>query len=263
MEASIAGDRDRGGLAGVHREALPELGPRAAPPRRTDLSVLDVPAELDGRLRRRRRRRGARTAVASRTARTRDPAVRRRDRCAPSGRSCWPGPGVVLEHAVDGLRALRRAGERRRAQHLGRQGRVRLAQPAPPRHRRPPGVGLRAGRPGRRRPDHHHRSRRARGARRLGAGAVGRRAAVVARGRWPSGSRRATREIAVPPLRADLAAVTQAGWERTERAAAADQGHAALQPGARRRGPGGRRSRHGRLLGRPHLRDAAARRRRR
>ena len=97
---------------------------------------------------------------------------------------------------------------------------------------------------------------------RLAAGAGGRRAAVVARARWPSASQPREREIAVPPLRADLAAHHPGGLGARPTAplpptkvtqhysqVLGDGGLVAADPG------------HGRLLGRPHLRDAAARRR--
>ena len=146
---------------------------------------------------------------------------------------------------------VRRASQRRRAQHVGRQGGVRLAQPAPPRDRRAPGVGLRARRSGRRRPDHHDRSRRARGARPTGSW---RRSSTF----LPSSLARLAERIAPAGAR-DRGAPAARGAGRRDagrmgadrRAAAADQGDAALQPGARRRRTGRCRSRAPRATGWP------------
>ena len=165
------------------------------------------------------------------------------------------GPGVVLHDAVEGLRAFAAAGERRRAQHLGRQGRVRLAEPAPPGHRRAPGVGLRAGRAGRRRPDHRRPGldeREVLADWRL-APVVDVAPTSLASLAERDRAARARDRGAAAPRRPGRRHARRAGT-RTDGPAAADEGDAALQPGAGRRGPGRRRSRHGRLLGRPHVR---------
>ena len=148
------------------------------------------------------------------------------------------GPGVVLDRAVAGLHAARRRRQPRRAQHVGRQGRVRLAQPPPPGHRRAAGARLRARRRGRRRPGRRHRARPRRGRARARRP---RRSSVRARLARPAGGAvvaARSRRSPIPPLRSGLAprSPRRAGRRRAARCSPPAR-HPPLRRGVGRRRP--------------------------
>ena len=188
-------------------------------------------------------------------------------------RPVGPGPGR-LRSARDptrGARGSRRAaaprrparvrGERQRlgGEHLGREGRLRLGQPAPHGHVRTPGPRLRAARVRRLRRDPRHRHRRGR----VPVGAVRARPGR-SRSRRPTSASSPTRvprrshELEPNALFDRLAAVAQPGLrQRSDPPPSGARGDGP-QAVARTRHGRDRRPGTGRTLGRAHLPDRRA-----
>ena len=217
MEASIAGDEIVEGWQAFTEKRSPSWVPRAPPPRRTDLSALDVPAELAGVFDEARRRvlgPSAPGAAGRAVDAAWSTAIDRAERPV-----VLAGPGVVLRRAPS--TACGRCAERASLGVLNTWGAKGVFDWRSPHHLATAGLqawdfergGL------------------------ADADLIIATGPRRARGRWPSGElapvvdvlpsslaslaerdrSRAQREIAVPPLRADLAAITQAGWARDRR----------------------------------------------
>ena len=172
------------------------------------------------------------------------------------------GPGVVRRRCGRRAARVRRGRRRRRREHLGRQGRVPVGQPAPPGDVRAPGPRLRAARVGRRRLHRRHGHRRRRvAARAIRARAGRRRRAPRPRAVWPDRSgptarRPRTSSTSVSPRSRSRDTASEQVPLHPARAVA-DLGAALPAGRCARRGARGRRP-----LGRAHLPDAGARSRR-